>query len=403
AEEGHVFSFNGTAVAANNVAYGDKKVTLTVAAMADNAANTVVVADKDGNQVYSGTVTFDLNQATTITTDAPALTNAVVGQQVSLTFTVKDEDGDVKAGEAVRVRSTTGTTVNAEQTLTTDGEGKVTFSYSSIDGRTDTVEAVVLSKPTLRKAVSVEWVETGAAITVTNPTKDGFVVSGATNVPAAAKTIKYVAKFVDVNGAPLADGTDVYVNLDGAGTIATAGSDEFISGTNVAGKLYKATLANGDGTAVLEFTASTAATIVPTFYQDADQGTVTGLASFTAQDARFTAKSVEVVSGLTQEPTFALALKEGATVNKKVKAVDGGYEVEQGSTIEYELSAVDQYGNPFIGTVELSHKALLDNLAGNDNVLGAIVFDTDNDGVATYGNTGETDLDFNTVDTDADG
>jgi hypothetical protein len=403
AEDAYTFTFNGTAVDAANVAYGDKKVTLTVPAMADNAANTVVVADKDGNQVYSGTVTFDLHQPTTLTTDAPATTNAVVGEQVSLTFTLKDEDGDAIEGQQVRVRATSGSTINSEQTLTTDAQGKVTFTYTSIDGRTDTVEAVVLSKPTLRKSVSVEWVETASAIQVTNPTKDGFIVDTVSNVAAETQTIKYIAKFVDANGAALPDGTKVYVNLGGlTGTVTPGTNDEFL-GTNIAGNLYQATLNNGDGTAVLEFTTDTAETITPTFYQDADQGVVTGLASFTAQDARLVAKSVEVVDGTTQTPTFTLALQEGATVNQKVKAVDGGYEVEQGNTVEYTLTAVDQYGNPFVGTANLSHKALLDNLAGNDTAKGSIQFDTSDDGAASYGNTDQSSIAFATVDADGDG
>lgn len=374
--------------------------------MTDNAANTVVVADKDAKEVYNGTVTFDLHEISTLTTDAPALTNAVVGQQVALSFTLKDEDGDAIAGKQIRVRSTTGATVNAEQTLTTDAEGKVTFSYTSIDGRTDTVEAVVLEKPTLRKSVSVEWVETGSAVTVTNPTATGFIVDTATNVPATTQTIKYTAKFVDTNGAPLADGTKVYVNLGGfTGTFSPGTNNEFAA---VAGSttLREATLDNGDGTAVLEFTTDTAESITPTFYQDADQSGVTGalgLANFTAQDARITAKTIEVVDGTTQTPTFTLALQEGATVNQKVTAVTSGYEVEQGSTVEYTLTAVDQYGNPFVGTAKLGHQALLDNLAGNDGAKGSIQFDASDDGAATYTSSPATSIAFGTIDADGDG
>jgi hypothetical protein len=335
----------------------------------------------------------------TLTTEAEAIINAVVGDEVSVTYTVKDANDKAVKNEDVRVRAKSFGTVVEEQVLTTDENGQVTFSYTSIDGRTDLLEAVVLSKPTLRNtAVTVEWVETAAKVEVVNPTADGFLVNTAAAATAKPElaTIKYVATFIDADGNPLADGEVVTVELNGfTGTLTGVGDNEFTG----SGTTYTATLANGDGTAVLEFTTNTAEKIQPTFYYDADAS-----GYLTSQDPRIVAKEVEVVNATTQEPTFTLELKEvdeDNGINTAVEEVDGVLQVQVGSTVEYTLTAVDQYGNPFIGTAQLSHKNLLDNLAGNDGNEGLIDFAVDE--VGGGDTTAATSVNFDTEDTNADG
>jgi len=323
-------------------------------------------------------------------------------------FTVEDEDEDGVEGTEVRVRAINAAgDVVEEQVLTTDANGQVTFTYTSIDGRTDTIEAVVLEKPTLRdSSVTVEWVETAASVTVENPATEGFIVSGATNVADELKTIKYVATFTDENGQPLADNEVVSVKLTTEDLTATSATVTLTSGatsnnefTLSAGTVYTATLANGDGTAVLEFTVDQPAKVTPLFFVDANDDAIVD-----NDEPRAEGATVEVVDGTTQEPTFTLELKEvdeDNNVNTKVEEVDGVLQVQQGSTVEYTLTAVDQYGNPFIGTAQLSHKNLLDNLAGNDGNEGSIDFAVDE--VNGGDTTPATTVTFDTEDTDADG
>lgn len=342
----------------------------------------------------------------TLTTDADAVIDAVVGDNVTITYTVKDKNGYAVEGTDVRVRVTDTTSwpnvVAKEQVLTTDENGQVTFEYTSTDGRDDDIQAVVLAKPTLRNTtVTVKWVETTAKVTVESPEAKGFIVDGATNIDPELMTVKYVATFKDENGNPLADGKVVSVDLTGVTGTLTAGADnEFdSSGTLTGGSINEATLANGDGTAVLEFTTDTAEVIEPLFYYDVNDN------GLDQADPRAKGAKVEVLDANTQEPTLTLELKdvdEDASVNTDVTEVDGKLQVYVGSTVEYLLTAVDQYGNPFIGTVELSHKNLLDDLAGNDLLHGAIVFDTD-DVDGGYSNTDEINIDFDTIDVDADG
>jgi len=408
AEDGLTFSFDGSAVAAENVAYDGSTATLTVAEMADDTDYAVVVSDSEGNELVNQTVAFDYNEITTLTTDADSTINAVVGTSVSVNFTVEDEDEDGVEGTEVRVRAINAAgDVVEEQVLTTDANGQVTFTYTSIDGRTDTIEAVVLEKPTLRdSSVTVEWVETAASVTVENPATEGFIVSGATNVADELKTIKYVATFTDENGQPLADNEVVSVKLTTEDLTATSATVTLTSGatsnnefTLSAGTVYTATLANGDGTAVLEFTVDQPAKVTPLFFVDANDDAIVD-----NDEPRAEGATVEVVDGTTQEPTFTLELKEvdeDNNVNTKVEEVDGVLQVQQGSTVEYTLTAVDQYGNPFIGTAQLSHKNLLDNLAGNDGNEGSIDFAVDE--VNGGDTTPATTVTFDTEDTDADG
>jgi putative cell wall-binding protein len=333
-----------------------------------------------------------------LTTDADAIIDAVVGNNVSITYAVKDKNGNAVVGTDVRVRAIdTGWPggVVEEQVLTTDENGQVTFVYTSTDGRDDDIQAVVLEKPTLRNTdVAVQWVETAAKVIVESPEAKGFIVDSATNIDAELMTIKYVATFLDEDGKPLADGKTVTVDLTGVTGVLTSGiNDEFAAAAGVC----TATLANGDGTAVLEFTAGIAQEIEPLFYYDID-----GF-GLDPEDPRAKGAKVEVVDGDTQEPTFTLELKEvdeDKNVNTDVTEVDGVLQVLEGSTVEYLLTAIDQYGNPFIGTAQLSHKNLLDDLAGNDTLHGAIVFEAaDVDGAYAVA----TNINFDSVDVAADG
>lgn len=401
AEDGLKFTIDGDLVGASQITYGDKKVTITVAALVDDQQYTVVAKDAKDVELYNTKVAYDFNIPTELKVDSTSV-NAVVGQNVSVTYTLVDEDGDAISGAEVRVQAKTGSTVNEQKVLTTDAEGKVTFSYTTIDAGIQTVEAVVISKPTVRKAVSVDWVSSSNQVLVTNPTADGFIVNTATKVATETKTMKYTVKFTDEQGQPIADGKTVYVNLDGlaGATPTTAGKDEFIS-NSVLGDLYSATLANGDGTAVLEFTVNQAAKITPTFYYAGDD-VITVVDDFNDTHARIKAKTVEVVSPTTQKPTFTLELKSGEKDNQNVEQKDGKLNVSVGSAAQFKLTAKDQFGNPFVGTAKLSHNVALDGIASNDTEFGAIQFDiAELDG--GYSSTKQTTIDFDAKDTNGDG
>jgi putative cell wall-binding protein len=349
--------------------------TYTITYTATDAAGNVATATR------IVVVAEEVRIPSTLTTEAEATINAVVGNKISIVYTVQDENEKPVIGTDVRVRATAGfpVTVVEEQVLTTDENGQVTFAYTSVDGRQDAIQAVVLEKPTLRNtAVTVEWVETAATVSVESPAAEGFIVSGATNVADELKTIKYVATFKDENGQPLADDEVVSVKLnieDLTATSATAALNPVGTSNNefaVAGSIYTATLDNGDGTAVLEFTVDQPAKVTPLFFVDAnDDGSVDN------DEPRAEGATVEVVDGTTQEPTFTLEFKEvdkDKGVNTDVTEVDSEYNVVDTKGIIFVLTAKDQYGNPFIGTANLNHKVHLDDLAGNDKLPGNIQF-----------------------------
>ncbi|MFC2947528.1 S-layer homology domain-containing protein [Virgibacillus sediminis] len=398
------FTFDGEVVAEENISVDGSTVTLSGLSLEDDSVNpdgyNLTVVGEGEEELYNDTVVYDANELESLSTETVSPINAVVGEEVSVTYTLKDEDGDPIAGEDVRVRANFNGNVVEEQVLTSDENGEVTFTYSEVDGGAHNVSAVALSQPTLRdSSVNIDWVETGATVSIENPEKDGFLTSNTANVDQETQTIKYVATFTDEDGNPLPDGETVYVNIDGLTNFNGLNDNEFAS-VGQSTELYSATLDNGDGTAVLEFETTTVDTLAPTFYQDADQAGIQTIQDFESTDARLKAKNVEVLDSAAQEANFTLELKEGEDVNETV-AVDGTTQVEQGDTVEYLLTATDQYGNPYTGTASVANETDLDDIASNDGNEGNIQVDYD-EVDSGYTNTDVQTVDF-ANDTNGDG
>ncbi len=347
------FEFEGDAVEEADVDWVDDVATLTVASMKYGFDYTVGVFD-DAVEIYEATFTFTQTSAASITTDAISNISEQVGNEVSITYTVEDTGGDPMQGLEVRVRAVdtdpTDDVVEIEEFLTTDEAGEITFSYVWVDeGVTHDIRARVMAFPTVQNNdVSVSW--------TLQPTN--LITAESNNVTIGNGTYRtYTATFYDEDFNTLDDGETVYVELDG---LTSHGTNTVIDDTEGdfafdSGIIANATLGNGDGTATLVVTDNDdGATLIPTFYY--------GNATLGDADAIYTAGTVTF-----EEPEFS------AADSSLELAEDEVADVAVDEDVTFVLNAVDQFGNPFIGDLEVDFIENVDNLGGTSP--GAIEYD----------------------------
>lgn len=371
AEDGFKFSVAGTEVAAGKVAFAGKVATVTVAAIADDASVKVEVKDSKGTELYNKDVKYDLNQITSIT---PVNSNytAQVGKEITVQYKVVDEDGDAIANTEVFVRAASNLPAlsNIERTVKTDANGIASFTINRSEVSTDTLTAYVVDRPVVASngAVTVRW----------NVAPTGLVSVDATNnVDLGAGTYKeYNVSVKNQNGTDFT-GT-LYMDIATTGLTAGQVTTQFWNGTAWVN-------ATGTGTAQVSHTLTAAnegkvkfrvlgaagvnGTVQPTFFYDL--GTTVG--SLQDADPRIIASKVTYV---TQQPT--LTFTEDATGDTIATSAVANSTTDSKL---YSLKAVDQFGNPYRGTVNLSDFGRVDGLAAtpaNANIRFALDTDANN-------------------------
>ena len=366
------YTFAGTAYTPS---YDGAVATLTVPQMVDETAYAVVVNDGT-DDLYNDNVTYDKNEATTLT-----MTNEVLEQTVSqdftASFTLVDEDGDAMANEEIVVEITNANNFSSDiqATITTDETGVATYTWTRTHDVNDTVEAYVANAATVRDTATVSWNLAGAYVSV-EETSSVTLGDGTTKV--------YNVEAKNADGSDFVG--DLYVSLAGTaginiatnvkietvtaeddGTTSTAADAAIVRDSN--------TLAHipiGDGTAQLRIynTNATIDSVTPTFYYNADAG-----ASATALDPEDPRMQGATISYVAQELNLAFDPAVNATVANN-------------STQTVTVTATDQFGNPYRGTLDIGYLEALDAVSegtADPSGTAAIDIDYNQDGTATAG------------------
>jgi hypothetical protein len=296
-------------------------------------------AAADVKDEFTVTITVKAREIAAITGEA-AEAEKTVGEDVEVTFTMLDKDEVAIEGEMVRVRVLDGTEViNTFDDIATDANGEVTVSYGSevVDPADLTFRALSVKKPVIRADVSVSWIAARSDMIVlaeedltddTLPTTEKTAGAKYTLTDSHERT--YEVTFYDEFGEPLADGEDVYVQIDGglidSATVLTASDFTQVGSTE---EYAEYTLANGDGTATLVIN------------HDVDGDTLTPTFFVGPNDNDISTATVKVEAGATtfEDRVFSEA-------NSSLTAVDNDI-VDVSAAREYEVVALDQFGDPF--------------------------------------------------------
>ena len=388
------FSVEGIELAAEKVSFDGKVATLTVAAIEDDAEVTVVVKDAEETELYNEAVAYDLNQITEI---LPVNSNytAQVGNDITVQYKVVDEDGDAIANTEVFVRAESDVIAlsNIERTVKTDANGVATFTFKRSEVSTDTLTAYVVDRPVVasNNAVSVRW----------NIAPTGLVsVDSTNNVELGAGTYKeYNVTVKNQNGTDFTG--NLYMNIATSGNLAqNQVTTQYWNGTawvnatgNGTGQVTYAVTAANEGKVKFRVlgAAGVTGTVQPTFFydlgttagslQDADPRIIASKVTYVAQQPTLT--FVEDVAG----DTIATSAVANSTTDSKL----------------YTLKAVDQFGNPYRGTVDLSDLGRVDGLAAtpaNANIRFAV--DSDGNNVFEIAGSNTLALNFAVGGSDAD-
>lgn len=345
--------FDGVSINAQDIGINGDVVTAIVPQMADDSSHNVVVSTGNAVEIYNQAIVFDINVVSELVTK-PLAYAAQVGKSVTVEYDVLDEDGSPVKGANIRIQIRhyeSGHEVIEEAIVASDENGKVTHTYSTLDARRDYIDAISIDFPaTVRNEgnITIDWSYAQPGLVSVDQPQDITLGEGTKRT--------YVASFVDTDGNPLPKDTEVYVDL-GEGTSLTTfvgGDFTFASGNRYA----KATINNFEGKATLKITDVDGNTLKPMFYYDFD-GAKTVNFSPDPEDPRVQGGSVSFVE---QVPTLSI------TEEKTGKVVVGDERV-------MKLTAIDQFGNDYLGIVKVGLKEAMDNLNGTK--YGAIKFDID--------------------------
>jgi len=375
------------------------KATLTVATLVDDAATAVVINDGAAD-LYNATVTYDINEITTITIENNDF-NKTIGQNFVATVKLADEDGDVMPNESVKLEAAGAYDTNSlepavELTATTDANGIATFTWTTAHDGFQNFEVYSVTKPVVRDDAMVTWTLADTSLVTVVETAAVSLSDGSSK--------EFNVTFKNANGSAKTTG-DVFVDMDVTGTGGSAADTDFtvyvrdlsvaddtadnawVEATSVSFAISKFTLDNaGAGQNVtadgkmrfLVVNASkrsgtntvkaTTDKLVPTFFYDEATTTV---GTLQAKDPRAVGSAISYVAAI---PTFTWAASTAETI-----AV--------GDTKEYTLTITDQYGKPFIGNAELTNVEAVDNLAGTINSAGTIKYAVNANGDSDYADT----------------
>lgn len=415
AEDGLTFSFDGAAVAAENVAYSANKATLTVATMKDDSVNAngyaVVVTGSEGTELYNGTITYDMNRATTLEV-AQEVINQQVFSDAAVVFTLKDEDGDVMAGEQVYV--TVAPQLRPDDpdpaTLTTNENGQVTYTFSrnEVPPGADTITAYPVSRPSVTATATVNWT---------------LAESGLVNVDSVAKTTigDYTWKTFTVT-AKTEDGANFVgrLNMDLAFNNGTVG-DLTVEAYDPAAETWTKTITQSGVQFGVNLVAADNGQVKIRIRNDVTGNDVDLIPTFWyASPIPASATALGTVETMdTNDPNVvgAQVIWEDQVASVSIDAASDST-ISTADTATYTVRVVDQYGNPYRGSdVTVDFVENHDNLVGTTAGTSQVDIDYDEDGtgdegvgndvvadlsVAT-GNTGAEDGVFNVIVSGNDG
>ncbi|MEN6350270.1 MAG: hypothetical protein ABFD08_12850 [Syntrophomonas sp.] len=368
--------------------------TLTVPTMIDETAYAVVVNDGTAD-LYNANVTYDKNEITTITIQNVDF-NKTIGNNFEASVLVADEDGDAVANTEVKLEAIAEyDTNNLEpaviQTATTNANGIATFSWTTSHDGTQAFEVYSVTRPVVRDSANVTWsladqlitVDAMAAVTLADGTAKEYTVT-ATDADGAA--------YVGIVRIDFSGDADIDTLAAGGYTLKTEVWDPTAAAwEDVATSGAPRTLAEIDADTVnITLTAAAEGTfkfrvyssgtnvdaVTPTIYEDADAGS-----DLDATEARVVGSTITYVQGL---PTITLeALTTGSTTTTVATADLGG--TSETHHKDYKVTAVDQFGNPYRGTVQVYDNANADNLAGTTDTSATIAADYNVDGTYESG------------------
>lgn len=326
------------------------------------------------------------------------------GKEVTVEYTVLDQAGKPVAGQEVFVRAGADSSNVAQppitKTVTSDENGKVKFTYTRSDATAlDTLVAYVVNSPLVRNSdVTVSW-------TVANVS--GLAIEASKSGTVGHNTIlEYTIDAKDQNGVALAKGEKVQVafdysdatksNVTGAPTVQqqlangtwadVANNGGAVSTAGATVQLLETGKAKIRVVYSVPETADKQIQVTPKFYYSKAGR---NLANLTAEDLITVAPSVTLVK---QTPVLTL------------EAVKAGDQIPTNGTKEYKLTAKDQFGNPFRGSVTVDALENADGLSGTKDVTNyQVAFDANEDTVyeLTYTNQKQTiDFGFGKQDSD---
>ncbi len=401
ADDGLSFTFQGAPVAAGNVAYDGSMAHLTVPTMVHGNEYTVTITDGDElDETF--TFTYDITEPAVIAHEIPLYTQQV-GLDVNVKYTVLDDQGDPVEGADVFVRARDAgfpALDDVTQTLTTDADGEITFSYSRSEPIFERLTAYVVDKPTVRNImVRVEWdtapiglvsvhpqdsqtlgLDTHRDFTITIKDEDGtprteenLLIDFDLGIPEA----DYNLYIRDLSVAD-PEAANAWV-ASGAGGLARVGATTRYQVTlNDSGAGQNVT---ADGVVQIRVVGQNAGVYTPLFYYNA----ANSVAAPTIADPNAVGGQTGFVE---QVPQITLTPADDQTL-MATAAGEIGTDEEKNANFHkgYTLEVTDQFGNPFRGDFKVADWRLVNGIALPEQNSANVSFDQDlnQDGTFTVG------------------
>lgn len=357
-EEKLSFVFDGVAIDTSKVTFNKEVVSIKVPDMVDEQTYELIVKKEDGTEIYKESIKFDLKAPSKIET-VPVGYAKQVGEKVQVKYVIFDEDNEPLEGARVRIQvqyydSVDLETKVIEEVVTSKANGEIVYEYTSLDARRDVVNAISVDNPAnVRNEgnITVDWSFAKTGLIEVDVPQDGEKGEGTYR--------KYTVTFKDENGNPLPKNTKVFVYL-GEQASSTTKIKPGTDFTKVLGdpQYAEAVIGNFQGKAVLEVTDIAGKTVKPLFYYDLNNDNIHSYLE-EPNDPRVQAGATMYKK---QVPNFTLSEKKQGNI-------------PVGDTRVIQLTAIDQFGDPYLGIVRVGLEQAMDNL--NETKYGNIKFDID--------------------------
>lgn len=316
---------------------------------------TLSIVNENGIELFSVTKNVEDRIPAKLTTK-PVGYAKQVGEKVSVSYGVIDEDGEPIPGVSVRIKVQYFDELEQkskviEEVVLSDEKGEVHYSYTSLDARRDTIHAIAVDRPAdVRNDgnVTVDWSLAKSGLGEVDQPQD---------IELGAGTYRdYTVAFKDEANNPVPKGTKVFVYLGDNSSTTTKIKGEF---TKVPGseQYAEAIVKNFEGKVTLSVSDESKKTIKPSFYYDLKNDNKSYKEE--ANDPRVQAGATMYIK---QVPTFILNDKKTG-------------KIATGDTRTVELEVIDQFENPYLGVIKVGLEEAMDNI--NETKYGAIKFDLD--------------------------
>lgn len=377
------FQIDGLEVKSVNAKSGsDKTFVLTTTAQEAGKEYTV----KYGEQTKKFTAVQQVSKLEAVTTSYAQQ----VGKEVTVEYKVLDQAGKPVVGKEVYVRAGSDSASvgfpPVEKTVKSDENGVVKFTYTRNEETVnnsgvqyaEAVTAYVVDQPLVRNsAASVSWTIADTSRISVEATKAGKLGHGT--------AVEYTVEAKDADNKALAKGEDIKLVFDYANTVSQTNASVNVEQKQANGtwKEVNSTISGADITLL-------------------EAGKTTVRVTFTPNDAD---KVIDVVpsffyseSGVVDEKaTIAIAPalsfeKQKATLT--LEPVSEETEVAYDKEKSYVLTAKDQFGAPYLGTVRVDSLENADGLSSTKAVANySILADVDED--ESFEETSNTDTYLN--------